>query len=237
MRKLSDDQLAIGWVAAVALWGLVGLPLLYVFGNKNPLLAFWHWTTHEPVAFYTFVLAVSTIGLWIITWRGIRGQSNETRILQRAYISVEPGGLLEHPDREDRVRCFVTFRNVGHLPARDVRWYGTVWPDGRERQYSSTERSTFSPYETDTFPIGEMEKGSIVLSPGERSSQWIATMFTYRFSNNAFVWGIVTYEDGFGTSRRTKFCHVYRLKELIGQTRFTIPGDQATLHRFGNDAD
>jgi hypothetical protein len=187
-------------------------------------MTIWHWTTHDPVAFFTFVLAASTIGLWIVTWLGIRGQSSETRILQRAYINVEPGGLLEHPDRDDRVRCFVTFYNVGHLPARNVRWYGTVWPDGREAQYSHTDLSKFNAYEADNFPIGDLKEGSIVLSPGGKSSQWIATMFTYRFSNTAFVWGIVTYDDGFGINRHTKFCHTYRLKELIGPNAIYYSG-------------
>jgi hypothetical protein len=44
--------------------------------------AFWDWTTHDPVSFYTAVLALSTIALWIVTWRGIRGQSKDIRILQ-----------------------------------------------------------------------------------------------------------------------------------------------------------
>jgi hypothetical protein len=56
--------------------------------------AFWDWTTHDPVSFYTAVLALSMIALWIVTWRGIRGQSKDIRILQRAYVSVEPGGLM-----------------------------------------------------------------------------------------------------------------------------------------------
>jgi ATP/ADP translocase len=36
------------------------------------LTAVWHWTTHDPVSFYTAVLALSTIALWIVTWQGIR---------------------------------------------------------------------------------------------------------------------------------------------------------------------
>jgi hypothetical protein len=47
--------------------------------KENKLQAFWKWTTHDPVAFYTsilavftFVLAVSTIGLWGVTWLTLR---------------------------------------------------------------------------------------------------------------------------------------------------------------------
>jgi len=38
-------------------------------------------------------LAVSTIGLWVVTSRGVKNQTLDTRILQRDYISVEPGGI------------------------------------------------------------------------------------------------------------------------------------------------
>src|SRR5271166_3588421 len=51
----------------------------------------------ERLADYTFaldaltlMLTVATIGLGAITYIGIRRQSNETRILQRAYLSAEP---------------------------------------------------------------------------------------------------------------------------------------------------
>src|SRR5262245_6096883 len=69
----------------------------------NRLTAVWHWTTDDPVSFYTAILAVSTIALWIVTWRGIRRQSKDTRTLERAYVNVEPGGLTAHRDRDDRL--------------------------------------------------------------------------------------------------------------------------------------
>src|ERR1700730_1136687 len=60
-------------------------------------------TWDDPVAFFTFVLAiftgvlgVSTIGLWIVTAKGIRNQARETQILERAYLTVEPAGIWEH---------------------------------------------------------------------------------------------------------------------------------------------
>src|SRR5258708_2217137 len=64
--------------------------------QKNIFERFWEWTTDDPVAVYTLVLAISTIGLWVVTWRGIGNQSRETRILQRAYLSVEPEGIHAH---------------------------------------------------------------------------------------------------------------------------------------------
>jgi hypothetical protein len=219
--------------------------------NTEPHKSFWQRTTEDPVVLYTLVLSVFTGLLVVVTggliwvgWRQVRltrglaeRQIRDTKILQRAYLTVEPGGLLLHPDRDDRLRCFVTYHNVGHLPARNVRWYATVWPDGRDADYSVAPHPDFDYNRSDGFPIGELKEGSIVLSSGEKSSQWVATMFTYRFSNSAFVWGLVTYDDGFGKTRHTRFCHHYRLKEYIGRKQFTIPGEQASLHQFGNEAD
>src|SRR5262249_40026203 len=45
----------------------------------------WEKTTTDPVALFTFVLSLSTIGLWVATGIGILIQTRDTRILQRAY--------------------------------------------------------------------------------------------------------------------------------------------------------
>jgi hypothetical protein len=131
---------------------------LWDFISHNAPL-FWHWTTHDPVAFYSFVLSISTIALWFVTWRGLRNQTCETRILQRAYVSVEPGGVRPHVDRPDRVNCYVIFRNVGHLPARNVRWYGK---SGRPETHGNGD---------DDFVPGDLFPGRIVLAPGSLSCQ------------------------------------------------------------------
>jgi hypothetical protein len=187
------------------------------------LTAVWHWTTHDPVSFYTAVLALSTIALWIVTWQGIRRQSKDTRILQRAYVSVEPGGLTEHRDRDDRLHTTVIFRNVGHLPARNVRWYGTF--------------GTPSEIVNNTFPTKEPFEGQIVLPPGTTSTHHVGIVFIDRLQNNLFVWGIVTYDDGFGKQRFTRFCHVYFTKNIIKRLGEMLPAENARLHEYGNDAD
>jgi hypothetical protein len=186
----------------------------------NLATTFWYWTTHDPVSFYTALLALSTISLWIVTWRGIRRQSKDTRIFQRAYVSVEPGGLTAHRDRDDRLHTTVIFRNVGHLPARNVRWYGTFGnPEGED------------------FPVEEPADGKIVLPPGMASTQRVGTVFTNKLQNSLFVWGIVKYDDGFGNQRFTRFCHVYDTKNIINQLGVILPANKAELYAYGNDAD
>src|SRR4029077_14272541 len=113
---------------------------------------------------------------------------------------VEPDGNHAHYDRPDRSNGSVVFRNVEHLPARNVRWFGDI-ASNRDRE----------------FPIGEMSDGKIVLAPGTTTTKRIGTIFTVReeytegraMGNSVFVWGMVTYDDGFGNERFTRFCHVY----------------------------
>src|ERR1700733_2737725 len=61
--------------------------------NTEECKTFWERTTSDPVAMFTLVLAFSTIGLWGATLIGIRNQSRETKILQRAYLAVESAGI------------------------------------------------------------------------------------------------------------------------------------------------
>jgi hypothetical protein len=189
----------------------------------DPVIAFWHWTTHDAVAFYTGVLAASTILLWFATWRGIRNQSRETQILQRAYLSVEARGIEQAVvDRGDRMVALVALRNVGRLPARNVSWSASIGcPD------------------VPPLPVADAGHGKGVLPPGtEMVVRTDDVLFADKVRNSTFVWGMVSYEDGFGKPRFTKFCHVYATKAFVGADKaFTIPGERARYYEIGNDAD
>jgi hypothetical protein len=224
MQKLSEEKLALGFIAALAVWTLVALPIIYLHDDTNPFIAFWRWTSRDAVAFYTLVLGLSTIGLWLVTARGVRNQTRDTQILQRAYISVEPEGITPHYNKGDRVVGRVIFRNVGHLPARNVRWYGNM--DKRGFRFNHDDQS---------FPLDEPFEGKIVLPPGMETSIEIGVVTTEILGSEAYLWGIVLYEDGFGIARYTKFCHRYRTRHLTAET-FNVSGREAALHRHGNDA-
>jgi hypothetical protein len=186
------------------------------------LVAFWHWTTHDAVATYTAVLAISTILLWIATACGIRNQRRDTEILQRAYLSVEPGGIHEPFDRGDRVQGRVICRNRGRLPARKLSWHlrtDIVQPGAKE------------------FPIGEMSEPRGVVAPGTEMIVSASWFFTERLQNALFVWGMVTYDDGFGKRRYTKFCHWYPTKPFLGSGIFHLSPDAGRMWEYGNDAD
>ena len=49
---------------------------------------------------------------------------------------------------------------------------------------------------------------------------------------------MVTYDDGFGNRRYTKFCHWYYTKLLYSKGTFEIPPDAGEIWgEYGNDAD
>ena len=116
---------------------------------ENPFCAFWRWTTHDPVAFYTSVLAIftgvlsiSTIGLWVVTWRGGVRQSRDMEAAiaaaqaanqisrdgivadQRAWVKI---GELQVDqeivfDSEGETLVFVSVKvtNIGKTPALGI---------------------------------------------------------------------------------------------------------------------
>jgi hypothetical protein len=49
-------------------------------------------------------------------------QTKDTRILQRAYLSVEPRGINPMVGQPDLLVAHVKIVNAGNLPARQVKW-------------------------------------------------------------------------------------------------------------------
>jgi hypothetical protein len=161
---------------------------------------FWDWMTDEAISFFTAVLAVSTIGLWIVTWRGILGQSRDTRIIQRAYLSAKPAGI--HTMTDGSVIAHVIFLNSGNLPAKKVRnevkigWFD----DGNKTDFDEVKIT--DPGTILLVPNLEVERGTPSLSKQDVAQ--------YRAKRGfVFVWGRIEYEDGFGRPRWRTFCHRY----------------------------
>jgi hypothetical protein len=221
--------------------------------NNNPLELFWDWTTREAVSFYTFVLAIFTGVLGITAIKQIKylrlanetariaanaakqsaeTQANDTRIIQRAYISANPRGVI--PFGGGFADGMVGFENVGNLPARSVSWFIdlTLDPDVQWQGFHIKE---------DGF-IG----GTHVIPPGTEMRQWkhaepSAEDFEGFKRKNyfVFVWGEIRYDDGFGGTRRfTKFCHRYD-RRGFDDKRVSPPQispEGAVFHQHGNEA-
>jgi|HubBroStandDraft_6_1064221.scaffolds.fasta_scaffold537903_2 hypothetical protein len=216
MRKSADKPLAIGALIAFAVWIFIVLPLLYgprdnsaankCSAKESGNYSFWEKAACDPVAYFTLllvgvtgVLACSTIGLWIVTWRGTGIQARDTRILQRAYLHVAPRGIEVSP--QGAVTGQVAICNAGHLPARKVSSDARImWSD--DRSVSDFEEAKVPIRHTNVLPAGgEMLRGTGPLNGGRTV---LATQEGF-----IYVWGRVTYEDGFDEPRWLTFCHRY----------------------------
>lgn len=204
---------------------------------------FWDKAADDPVAYFTLwlvgftgVLAISTIGLWVVTGRGIGIQARDTRILQRAYIAVEPRGIRLRIDNGS-IMGHVAIKNAGNLPARKLSWFINMkWsPKGDESD----------------FPIRD-GKGSIVITPGSAAIRGSGSFLDVQDLLDAcnaaeisevdrqrpvyiYVWGVIAYDDGFVPERATQFCHRYNWM-LRDPFRYGIDLSHARLHEFGNDS-
>jgi hypothetical protein len=196
-----------------------------------PSYAAWllHKAINDPITGFSGLLVVATFILAVISGFQIR----DARIVQRAFISVEPGGIRPFKGDDDRIACDIIIRNAGNLPARKVAWF-------IDKKYSE------NPAEKD-FPIAAITNqmlGDIVLAPKGKIRKGSIpsdkqTFDTYR--NNAqpdrawlFVWGRVSYHDGFRAGRHTDFCHRYNLRGARG---FAIKRKNGRYHEYGNRTD
>ncbi|MBW7948343.1 MAG: hypothetical protein H3C55_03200 [Pseudorhodoplanes sp.] len=186
-------------------------------------------------AIATFFIALFTVFLFCLS----KQQSKQTKILQRAYISAVPHGVTSF--RSDRLAIgHVGFENVGHLPATDVRWFIKMeMSDDRNFVPSDGNDGDFS--EPGNIPPGsEMKQDCRVKfsDPEIKSFLNSDTRFIY-------VWGKLTYHDGFADGRWTKFCHRYEQRGWIRKTPKDFPkyaagpailNEGMRYHERGNDA-
>lgn len=115
-------------------------------------------------------------------------------------MSAEPRGVSSFlaPDDTspgDRVVGHVGFRNVGRLPARNVRWF-------LDMEYCADgERSEFK--------IGSLAGSGNIVGPGTMMTQGSPNIPRETVRGYYYVWGKVVYDDGFGVEQHTTFCHRY----------------------------
>jgi hypothetical protein len=189
--------------------------------------------TDVYIALFSGFLVIVTGG---IVWVGFQ-QYQDTRILQRAFISVKPLGvnpfISEKGSIPDKIVGHVAFINVGRLPARNVSVERACmeWKESNDLQEADLPITT---------PIRPM---NIVLSPGTEmrhgtNSLPVSDLEREPKPGYLYVWGKLTYTDGFGVHRQTRFCHRYpcRRHKFVAQGK-SISRKHARYHRSGNDAD
>ena len=103
------------------------------------------------LAFFTGVLALSTIGLWVVTDLTLRHSRDTAERELRAYISHEPNGARMHPVTGDL--CYFEY-NFGQTPAKEVRMFLRVkdGADPRPISMGHTNQSILCP----TSPQGKI---------------------------------------------------------------------------------
>ena len=168
------------------------------------------------VAWFTIVLA-----------RVARKQQAITEVLERAYVSVEPLGIACRKDGPWFAN--VGFKNAGRLPARDVRWEIHI------------ERFCYDE-DWNGFTWSADKRKGPVIPPGttvRRASKTFHVDTRYSSDRFMYVWGEVTYTDGFGCERSTKFCHRYNSAAIRSHPTkggMHIPRKDARYHDHGNEA-
>jgi hypothetical protein len=209
-------------------------------------IATYHRTTRDPVALFTFVLSVSTIGLWIVTWRSGVRQSREMNAhiaivqksmvtAERAYISVRTVFFGRRPFEGEfqGIDTGFTLRNTGNTFTKHMMSHSSI------RIFNGDIPATFD------FPdLDERPEMRLFIAP----ESWVGS-FVFRISREElvsciggrrriFVWGWADYNDVFPNTQRhrTEFCY----EIVIARDPSTGPIDQSistSQYRRHNAAD
>jgi len=192
------------------------------------------------LAALTTILAFGTIFLWRSTRRLVFGAERTAERQLRAYVTVGSEGISQFGGPAVTSIANVSVRNVGQVPARDVRWFinAAFSDNGRESN----------------FPIGNDVFGqNLTIQPNTamvRSQRFeIGNEETYtKFregKNFLYVWGEITYLDGFDNRRYTLFCQRYNGRNIIkrddpnrhdARSFHFIDAESMRYHQYGNDA-
>ena len=99
---------------------------------REVILSYWSWFAdlvqphHDLVnTISTFIIAVFAVVLARVAWK----QTRDTRFLQRAYLDVKFDGIRNNT--AGALLGYVTFVNVGHLPAQKFSWLVRLSAGGR----------------------------------------------------------------------------------------------------------
>ena len=197
-------------------------------GEQSRLTRLIDKTFDDPIALLTAFLLLANGLLTIVAVQ----QAKQTKILQRAHLSVEPLGIK---CRKEDASWFATvgIANSGNLPANSLRWNILI------------ERFSLN---DDWKPCqgGNADRKGPVVPPGatvRRSGKRFSVDARYHSLPDQperflYVWGEVTYTDGFGVGRFTRFCHRYNSHAIVPTSDggFEVKSEDGRYHDHGNDA-
>ena len=222
MFKITEGQYALGGLTVLAVWLFVILPLLHYFGDGWVAITSTIVTATAGAVVAALTIVLANVG---------KQQVADTRILQRAYLSVEPQGI-ELSGGQVFVGQ-VIFKNVGKLPAtefvsvvkkievHDADWATPVL----------TDRDL--PIPAGVIPIGaEVPQGSRGIAHAEVAQANVSG------DKYLYVYGRAKFKDGFGSERHVTFCHRYpwaKVQPLA--SGLSISKEFTRYHQYGNSAD
>lgn len=176
-----------------------------------------------------FVIAYFIYCLMIVIISQASEKTHEARILHRAYVIVLPKGIAPFISENGMLSCDVVFYNSGNLPAVAVRWF-------IDRKFSTNA------YLND-FPINDMSGNNIIparagMRKGAKAIR-SAELDSFKRDGGAkdrwlYVWGRVSYGDGFFRNRQTDFCFRYNLAGIKDEK---IAAEAVRQHEYGNRID
>ena len=181
------------------------------------------WT--DPVAAFTAVLAVSTIGLWAVTAAMANTSKRALLDLERpiVYGSVGDPGMKVEGGKLERHHLHISIYNHGRTMARlrRIEWAVTVAPNG----------SIADPINPKTLGGRELPAGTVCVSgdPYGESENLFAKFSLEEaaaiaaLKESVWVVGFVRYDDIFGRHHISGFAQVF---DAIGE-RFVRRGSEA----------
>jgi hypothetical protein len=176
--------------------------------SKNPFKRLWEWTTHDPVAFYTSVLAIftgilgaSTVALWWSTRRLVRCAEETAQRQLRAYVFAIQGRVRDFAAGEP-VKIVINAKNTGQTPAYEFHHSMSLAmaPDPPtepfpELQWEKVYKSAIGPGQTLSnfaeFPNYKLSEGHMARLKARKAAIW--------------AYGELRYNDAFGKPHVSKF--------------------------------
>lgn len=216
MRKPTEDELVIGWVAAWGIWGLVVLPLIYLHddpnhsGSLNDIAVLITAFATVAIAGFTLALKRSTDQLFIAT----KQSADAATVAANAVIAAERprvhlsklkfsrmGGDIQ--DRTKLPEISIGFRNLGRSVAviLDIRVVMRIVGELPETpEYG--ERHIYIPTGQTIAPGDEYSLRQLYLDFKEGD---VSTDPVLPFRAHFWVYGYIAYQDHLGDERRHGF--------------------------------
>jgi hypothetical protein len=177
----------------------------------------------------TAVIAVFTIALFWVGWQ----QRRDTKIIQRAYLSVLPRGIVTSTTGD--LLGHVAFKNVGKLPATEfISVIKEIMVHHGDWDTPTLTDSAFRNEEPGLVPIGaSVPQGSPGITQAEVAQTEVTDEKKY-----LYVWGRAKFKDGFDGDCWVNFCHRYpwAKKKVAPDGSVTISKRWARYHTRGNQA-